>query len=269
MRTRSLLAVGLGVAVLVGAWSALPDVATVVTAIEWMRDAGPKGDLAFLAFYAVGTVLLFPASWNTGAAGFLYGPFWGALITSLYSTVFAAVAFQLGRTVLRRRVEERLARDARYLALDLAIAERGLPMVVLLRLSPISPFNPMNYLLAATRVRFRDFALGTWLGGLLPAVVWSRVGASVVDLTAFLSGQSTGPGWLQALGLGVTVAITVPITLLARSALREAMRSPLASAEAVASAQRTAVRQPSSASGVAAAPPHTTTRTGPGSSSSP
>jgi uncharacterized membrane protein YdjX (TVP38/TMEM64 family) len=232
MRPRTALLTALSLAVLYGLWTQMPHLETVVSAIEWMRAAGPMGDVAFVAFFGVGTLLLFPASWNTGAAGFLYGPFWGALITLLYSTTFASIAFLLGRTVLRHRVERRLVDYPRYRAIDEAIADRGLPMVILIRLSPVSPFNPLNYVLAATRVRFRDFVLGTFIGGVLPAVVWSRVGAAVVDLTAFLSGEAAGPGWLQGAGLAITVAVTVPITWMTRSALREALASPLAKQEA-------------------------------------
>jgi uncharacterized membrane protein YdjX (TVP38/TMEM64 family) len=208
---------------LYAAWAFAPDLRTIVAAVEWMREAGPLGDLAFAVFFAFGTLVLFPASWNTGAAGFLYGPIMGALITLLYATTFSSAAFLLGRTVLRHRVEERIADNPRYRALDRAVAERGLVFVILIRLSPVSPFNPLNYLFSATCVRFRDFVLGTLIGGILPAIVWSRVGASVVDLTSLLSGEATGPGWVQTLGIVLTIGVTIPITLIARNAVRRAL----------------------------------------------
>lgn len=226
MRFRTLAITILSFAVLVLFVLKGPELQRFVEAVEWMRTAGPLGDAAFFAFYGIGTLLLVPASWNTGAAGFLYGPFLGAAITSLYSTLFAAIAFLLGRTVLRHRVERRIATNPRYAALDQAIGERGLPMVVLIRLSPVSPFNPLHYILSASCVSFRDFVLGTWIGGLLPAVIWSRVGASVSDLGALLSGENTGPAWFPILGIVLTLALTVPITLLARNALRDALQVP-------------------------------------------
>lgn len=202
---------------------AFPSLDAVVQAITWMRQAGPLGVIAFVALYGLATVVMVPASWTHGTTGFLYGPLFGPIVASVLATTFAAVNFVLGRTLLRGWVERRLLSRPAFAAVDHLIADRGLFVVLLLRVSPISPFNPMSYVLGASPVRFRDFLFGTWLGGLLPVVLFSSLGATVTDLPALFAGEAQGPGWLQWLGLGVTVIASVIATRFAKQALDAAM----------------------------------------------
>jgi hypothetical protein len=58
----------------------------------------------------------------------------------------------------------RFGGDPRVRALDAAIASRGLPLVLLLRLSPLFPFNFLNYALALTGLSGRSYAVGTAVG---------------------------------------------------------------------------------------------------------
>ena len=60
-------------------------------------DSGLLGPVAFIALYAAATVLLFPASVLTLAAGAMFGPVKGTAIVSLASTLGAALAFLTSR----------------------------------------------------------------------------------------------------------------------------------------------------------------------------
>ena len=46
---------------------------------------------------------------------------------------------------------------------------QGLKVMILLRLSPLIPYNAFNYLVAATAVTFRDYALA--LFAMVPATI--------------------------------------------------------------------------------------------------
>ena len=99
------------------------------------------------------------------------------------------------------------------------------------RISPVMPFNVVSYALGVTRVRFRDYLLGTTLGAILPMALYTTIGASVGDLAALLAGEGVGFGWVQVAGVALTVVATVLVTRVARSALAEALaRRSLASA---------------------------------------
>ena len=208
----------------------LPVNAWLLGLVEWVRAAGAAGVAAFAAVYVAATLLLLPGSALTAGAGFAYGPLWGTLLVSPVSVLAASLAFVLGRTVARGWVARRMAAAPRFAAVDQAIGESGLKIVLLLRLSPLFPFNLLNYGLGLTRVSFRDYVLGSFLGMLPGTALYVYLGSLVTSASELLSGRSSGPGAAgQALywvGLGATMVVTVLVTRIARRALDRAITTP-------------------------------------------
>ena len=192
--------------------------------LRWMQEQGPWGHVWFALFYVVCTVLMVPASILEASAGFLYGPLWGIPIASALGTATATLCFLLGRTVLRDLVEKRVARDPTFASLDQAIRRDGRQLVVLIRLSPLTPFNVLNYGLGLTRISWKDFALSTAMGHLFPVIVFVWTGSTVADATALVDRPSLPP-WASAMGLLLTVIATIGVTRFARKALRSAVAS--------------------------------------------
>jgi uncharacterized membrane protein YdjX (TVP38/TMEM64 family) len=161
-----------------------------------------------------------PASWTQMAAGFLFGPILGFATIALCSGGFGAASFVLARTWLRRPVRRALDGRGWVTALDRVVTEGGVPMVALLRLPPVSPYNTLNYALGVTGISFRTYLLGTVLGALLPWLMYALVGASVSDLAALLAGNAAGPSWARWVGLAVTAVATIAVTARVRYSLR-------------------------------------------------
>ena len=207
---------------LVGAAFLLPVTHWVMELAAWMREAGPSGIAAFAVVYVLATVLMLPASPLTAAAGLVYGPVWGTVLVSPVSVVAATLAFQLGRTLARNWVATRAAGDARFRAVDQAVGIHGLRIVTLLRLSPLFPFNILNYTLGLTRVRRRDYVIGSAVGMLPGTFLYVYLGSLVVDV-ASLSGPSDQASAarriLSVAGFAATVLVTVYVTRIARRAL--------------------------------------------------
>lgn len=88
----------------------------------------------------------------------------GILFVWVGATVGATLAFLLGRTALRSWVSERVKKYPKFRAVDGAIKDQGWKIVLLLRLSPILPFNILNYALALTDVSFIHYFISTALG---------------------------------------------------------------------------------------------------------
>jgi uncharacterized membrane protein YdjX (TVP38/TMEM64 family) len=190
--------------------------------VAWLRGAGAVGILAFVAAYAVGAICMVPSSLLMMIAGMAYGPIWGTLIASPASVVAATAAWLLGRTVARRRVARWTAGDPRFQALDAAVADHGLQIVTLVRLSPLFPFNLLNLAFGATTVRLRDYALGSLVGLLPVTVLYVYIGSVVGDLALAPGGvaaASPARHALTAVGLAATIAVSVYVTRLARKAL--------------------------------------------------
>lgn len=182
------------------------------------------GVAAYVAAYVTVTLLLLPASLLTAGAGLAYGPILGTTLVSPVSVAAATLAFLLGRTVARDWVATRIAGDARFAAIDAAIGRHGFRIVALLRLSPLVPFSVLNYALGLTRVRPRDFVLGSFVGMLPGTLLYVYLGSLVTTVSGL--GPDRGSGAAQGLywaGLAATLLATVSITRIARRALNEAV----------------------------------------------
>jgi uncharacterized membrane protein YdjX (TVP38/TMEM64 family) len=218
----------LGAAAVVAALVLLPVNQWLLALVERIQGMGPLGAAVFVVAYVAATVLLLPGSILTLGAGFAYGPVYGTLLVMLASNLGANAAFLLGRTVLRERVSRRIAGDARFSAVDAAVGAQGFRVVLLLRLSPLFPFNLLNYALGLTRVRQRDYALASLLGMFPGTLLYVYLGSLVTSVSQLTSGQRPDSGtWGRVLfwgGLVATIAVTVLITRIARRALDSALR---------------------------------------------
>jgi uncharacterized membrane protein YdjX (TVP38/TMEM64 family) len=105
------------------------------------------------------------------------------------------------------------------------VGREGRRIVLLLRLSPVFPFNLLNYALGLTRVRFADFAIASV--GMLPGTLLYVYYGKVIADVARLAGDTPIPrGWgyymILALGLAATLVAAMVVARAARRALDEA-----------------------------------------------
>jgi uncharacterized membrane protein YdjX (TVP38/TMEM64 family) len=189
---------------------------------EWVEGLGFWGPGAFVLGYAVAAVALLPGSLLTLAAGALFGLARGTAYVLVGATLGACLAFLIARYLARGAVERRISAHPRFAAVDRAIGGEGLKIVFLLRLSPVFPYNVLNYALGLTRVRFRDFLLASV--GMLPGtLLYVYYGKVLGDVAAAASGATVERGtayWVTlGLGLAATVAVTFVVTRAARRAL--------------------------------------------------
>jgi uncharacterized membrane protein YdjX (TVP38/TMEM64 family) len=189
---------------------------------ERLAALGAWGPVAFAAAYAVACVVGVPASLMTLAAGALFGLAVGTAAAFAGALLGATLAFLVSRYVARALVERRVARDARFAALDRAVGAQGRRLVFLLRLSPVFPFVLLNYALGLTRVRLRDYVVASagMLPGTLLYVYYGKLAGDVAVLAAGAASPRDAGYWVVlALGLAATVVVTTIITRLARRAL--------------------------------------------------
>jgi len=160
--TRRAVAAAVGLAVVVGVVLTVP-MPTAVQLRDWANATGPWLPLAFLGAHSLITILPFPRTAFTLAAGLLFGPATGVSLAIAASTLSALIAMLTVRA-LGLRLSEVIPRAA---ALDARLQARGWPAVLSLRLIPAVPFSVLNYAAGASAVRVTPFALAT-LAGLVP-----------------------------------------------------------------------------------------------------
>ena len=120
----------------------------------------PYGSLPlFLLFYTLSVVLLFPCMLMQIISGAVYG-FWNGLLVSWVATSTGqSLAFLIGRYLFRASVKSYLHSNwPNFAAIDAAIRKEGWKLVALLRLSPVLPYNVLNYAMAITPVSFWCFS---------------------------------------------------------------------------------------------------------------
>ena len=153
---------------------------TAVQLRDWATSVGPWFPAAFLVAHIAVTVLPFPRTAFTLAAGLLFGPALGVLLAVAASTASAVIAVVLVRVAGWQL--SRLVRHRAVVTLDDRLRERGWPTVLSLRLIPAVPFSVLNYAAGASAVRLWPYTLAT-LVGLAPGT------AAVVVLGDALTGH--------------------------------------------------------------------------------
>ncbi|TAD77737.1 MAG: TVP38/TMEM64 family protein [Oscillatoriales cyanobacterium] len=193
----------------------------------WIEHLGAWGAIVFIAVYGVATVALVPGSLLTLGAGVLFGLGWGSVLVFVGATVGATAAFLVGRYGLRDWVAQRwIDGNDRFQTVDRAIAREGFKIVLLMRLSPLFPFNALNYMLGLTRVSLRDYVLAS-IGMLPGTIAYVYIGASFRSLATLFAGSADRAKspleWLIfGAGLLATLGVTVVVTRTARAALARA-----------------------------------------------
>jgi uncharacterized membrane protein YdjX (TVP38/TMEM64 family) len=190
--------------------------------LEALDGGGWVAALVFVAVYVAASVAFVPGAALTLIAGAVFGLARGVPLVFIGAVLGSSAAFGIARTIARKRVARWVARDPRAAAAVDAVASGGAKVVLLLRLSPLVPYNLLNYALGVTGVSYRAYLAGSI--GMLPAtVLYTYYGKVIGDVTAVVAGAAPprGVGYyaLLTVGLVATLAATVMITSAARKAL--------------------------------------------------
>ena len=141
---------------------------------DWLAQAGWWAPLAFMALYAVATVLFLPGSVLTLAAGALFGVFPGALYSLAGASLGAVLAFLVARHVAGDWVARKAVGHIEQLIEG--VEAEGWRFVAFLRLVPLFPFNVVNYALGLTRIPLGAYALSSALCMLPGALAYAWLG---------------------------------------------------------------------------------------------
>lgn len=202
----------------------LPTQEYLLSFLKLIDSLGPWGPVIFAVGYAASCILFFPGSILGLGAGFLFGVFIGTVAVSIGSVLGASAAFVLGRTLARRWVDKRIGKYPRFSAIDHAIGKEGLKVVFLLRLSPLFPFNLLNYALGLTKISFYHYVLASWVGMLPGTIMFVYLGSALKSFTELSSGVSGETGAQKGFfiaGLIATLVVVLFVSQIAKNALAE------------------------------------------------
>ena len=189
-------------------WFLLPLRQCIEDLQSWLLGLGVWGVAICILILVV--ITFFPApDWPLPiAAGYVYG-LWAFPLVYVSIAFASALAFLGARHLARDKISALLRKRPIYQQLDRAVTAEGWQVVVLLRLSPIVPFNLQNYALGLTAIPFLQYLVATLIG-IVPGI------AIYVYFGIFGRGLGSGPSpvdWaLFGLGVLATVALAIVVT---------------------------------------------------------
>jgi phosphatidylserine/phosphatidylglycerophosphate/cardiolipin synthase-like enzyme/uncharacterized membrane protein YdjX (TVP38/TMEM64 family) len=151
-------------------WSPLRKWVNVETLTGLAADFAqfPAAPLFALGGFVAGGLVAFPLTVLIMVCILIFGPWMGFIYSLLGALLSASTTYAIGhfagRDVVRRLAGKKLTE------LNRRLARRGLVTMILVRLLPVAPFSIVNLVAGASRIRFRDFVIGSAIG-LLPGLV--------------------------------------------------------------------------------------------------
>ena len=186
----------------------------------WVAGLGPLGWVLYAIVYAVSCVLFVPGSILTLGAGAIYGLGTGAAVVLVGATLGSTLSFLLAKTVMRKRIERMTAGNAKFQALDRAIAKEGAKIVFLVRLAPVFPFTYINYAFGLTGVKTLPYVVASFFGMIPGTFAYVYLGSAAAGAA---SGEAdTTKKIVQIVGAAVALAVTIFVARVATKAIRTA-----------------------------------------------
>jgi uncharacterized membrane protein YdjX (TVP38/TMEM64 family) len=170
----------------------------------WIQNYGAWGWLAVMGLLIVDLFLPIPATGVMSAAGYLYGPMVGGLISLAGSFSAGVLAYALCRN-FGRPAATWLAGHEGLVQNERLFARSGAWLVILSRWLPVLP-EVVACLSGLARMKLRIFLAALLCGTVPPAFTYAAVGALF----------DSEPGW----ALGLSVALPVVLWLAFRPFLR-------------------------------------------------
>jgi len=159
----------------------------VLTQSNLQNQIGALGALApigFVAVYAVATAFGVPATIFTVTGGALFGWMAGALLSALGATFGASGSFIMSRALAHDFMMEKFGRTPWFKKLDEGICNGGLFFIMFVRIVPIFPFSGTNFSAGLTKIKFRDYFLGTLLGVMPASFIFTYAADSFIKAAA-------------------------------------------------------------------------------------
>jgi uncharacterized membrane protein YdjX (TVP38/TMEM64 family) len=166
---------------------------------------GPAMSAFIMMFQSVLAPL--PAFVVTIANGFLFGVFWGSILSWSSAMAGAALCFYIARGFGRPAVQRFVSSKAMG-RVDGFFARYGNNSILIARLIPVVSFDAVSYMAGLTPIGFWGFFVATGIGQLPATILYSWLGQNVTGMTQF---------WLYA---ALSVAALLVLALTVRKALR-------------------------------------------------
>lgn len=158
------------------------------------------GPVVYIVMYSIRPLLLFPAIVLTLAGGLAFGPWWGTFYVVVGGVMGASLCFVIARLLGSKKLQKYMGKYSQLQLFENQLEVNGFRTMLIMRLVPIFPYDPVSYLAGLSKIRFQDYVLATTIGMIPGAFAYNVLGYSLLDVFS-----ST---FLLAIGLLVIVMFT-------------------------------------------------------------
>ncbi|MGE5628690.1 MAG: TVP38/TMEM64 family protein [Solirubrobacterales bacterium] len=136
---------------------------------HFILSYGAYSAVVFVLIYSLKpVVMIIPASILSIMAGHIFGPWYGFGLSMIGCIFSATLAFFLANKLGKSFVERHLKGKA--LQFDSKIEEYGFKIMLLMRLSVVFHYDALSYAAGLSKMKYKDFILGTMLG-IIPEMI--------------------------------------------------------------------------------------------------
>ncbi|AIF50950.1 TVP38/TMEM64 family protein [Pelosinus sp. UFO1] len=140
------------------------------------------GPVVYVVMYTIRPLLLFPAILLTLAGGLAFGPWWGTFYVVLGGVMGACLCFTIARLLGRDKMQKYIGKFSQLQLFESQIAQNGFRTMLIMRIVPIFPYDPVSYLAGLSKIRFWDYTAATALGMIPGAFAYNVLGYSLTDV---------------------------------------------------------------------------------------
>ncbi|PRW05827.1 TVP38 TMEM64 family membrane [Chlorella sorokiniana] len=194
--------------------------------LSWFqRHNGWAGWGIFVGMYTAMVALFLPGVVLILGAGFVFGFWRGLLAVWAGGAVGQALAFLLARYLFRDWVESTLkTKWKRWEIIDKAIEHDGWKLVLIMRFSPIIPYNLLNIAMATTSIPFWQFTVVSAVGIIYECAVFAYFGSMADNIHAIVKGEGGPPPVFEWVMLGVSALMCVVGALFVSYSIKQAIK---------------------------------------------
>jgi len=158
----------------------------------FIQQFGVMSPIVFILIYSLRAVILvLPVGIMSLAGGLAFGKWWGTLFILIGATLGSCLSFLMARYLGRGFIEKLgVLKKGKLRNLEEGVEKNGLRMILFMRLIPLFQYDAVNFGSGLSKMKFRDYALGSFIGMIPGGFINALLGSSlenVISLQFFIA----------------------------------------------------------------------------------
>lgn len=151
---------------------------------NFILSFGIWAPIVFITIYALrGAVLVIPVGIMSLAGGLAFGQWFGTIYILIGATLGASLSFMIARYFGRQFIESfSWLHKGKIKQFDEGIEKNGFRMMLFMRLIPLFQYDAVNFGSGLSKMKFRDFFIGSLIGMAPGGFINAMLGSSLQNI---------------------------------------------------------------------------------------